>query len=97
MSRHILKSDGKTEVVVGWDHPMLTYFAHIYQLGEDGEPVDMVIDPVTHEEKDPTIRIGGMVREIYDLESFYAVLRRHGVTLSPALGATLYRDRDEGR
>jgi hypothetical protein len=36
VSRHILRSDKRWEVVVGYDPPLDTYFCQVYQAGEEG-------------------------------------------------------------
>lgn len=83
MSRHTVPArNPKHTVVVGWDHPMQTFFAHVK-------------DPSLGEEKEMLLWLGGKLREVYEVEdlakrlSFYA-------TLSPVICTRLYADRDGG-
>jgi len=83
MSRHEIpgRSPGTT-VFVGWDHPLMTYFVQVYDTASS--------------EEGPAVWLGASWREIYDLDDLKRAIRRHA-DLTEELGATLYRDRDEGR
>jgi hypothetical protein len=37
MSRHVVRDDEQFRVVVGWDPPLQTYFAHVHDLSKDEE------------------------------------------------------------
>jgi len=37
VSRYIIYEQGDTEVVVGWDNPLATFFAHVYDNSRDAE------------------------------------------------------------
>lgn len=77
MSRHTLE-DG---TVVGWDHPMLTFFAQ--RLDESEE---VAIES-----------LGDRPREFYDLDPFVKACAAIGLKLPLDLQAALYMDRDLGR
>ena len=74
-----------TMVVVGWDHPLLTYFVHVYAPGDKPGECD-----------GPQVWLGGKPRELYDLDDLKRVVFRHA-ELSAELLVTLYRERDERR
>lgn len=84
MSRYELAGrDAGTRVVVGWDHPMLTYFVHVF-------------DPEAEARKEgPSVWLGGRACELYDLDDLKRAIAPYA-DLPRDLAATLYGDRDEG-
>ena len=89
MSQHIVKIDGQTEALVGWDQPMLTYFAQIYKIDGQGERI-------AAEDGGTILQIGTRNFEIYELEEFLTKLGSR-IPLDRKLRAALYADRDDGR
>jgi hypothetical protein len=81
MSRHRLKDN----VIVGWDHPMLTYFAQDFTNEDEvtGAPGWSIGD--------------SKIREFYDLEPFKQELAKRGIELPLKLEGELYMDKDLGR
>ena len=65
MSRHELAALDKTAscIIVGWDRPLGSYFAHVYLTGDDNE-FDL-----------PTICVGDDFREITDPAHIIDVVR----------------------
>ena len=85
MSRHeVAGRKPGSLVVVGWDHPLLTYFVHVYAPGD-----------IPGECDGPKVWLGGTPRELYDVDDLKRAVRPHA-DLSPELLARLYGDRDEG-
>ena len=85
MSRHELAGrDPCHRIVVGWDHPMLTYFVHVHTPASD-----RIGDG-------PEVWLGGNPRELYDLPELKRAIGRYA-DLSQELLSVLYLDRDEGR
>ncbi len=89
MSQHIVPIDSNTEALVGWDQPMLTYFAQIYKIDEAGERV-------AAEDGGTILQIGTGNFEIYTLEEFLGKIGSR-IPLDRKLRAALYADRDDGR
>jgi hypothetical protein len=85
MSRHTIpaKDDGH-EVVVGWDQPLLTFFAIVYDKSKRGTDDDIVLWK------------GTRPREIYEVEDLRRVLGKYA-KLGSEMRSTLYGDKDEGR
>lgn len=83
MSRHTVTLNGRN-LVVGWDHPMLTFFAQDYTTEDE-------------ETGAPCWAIGDDFEAFYDLGEFKRELARNDFTLPHALEADLYMDRDLGR
>ena len=71
-----------TKVAVGWDPPMQTYFVQVYDSASD--------------EEGPTVWLGGMLRELYELEVLERAIRPHA-ELPLELRSALCLDRDEDR
>ena len=87
MSRHeIPAKDPRHKVIVGWDHPLLTYFAQV---------IDRAKEDAGEDEKF-VLWIGCSLREIYEVEDLERRMRRFA-DLPNGMGATLYGDKDEGR
>lgn len=86
MSRHATRI-GEREIVVGWDHPLLTYFGMEYDLS--------ATDPDTQ----PRVWVGTDLRELYELDDLRRAMRKvEGArAFIDSIGATLYGDKDEGR
>lgn len=86
MSRHVVPGlkPGVT-VVIGWDQPMLTYLIHVFAPGD-----------IPGECDGPEVWLGGVPRELYDLNDLKRAIRPHA-ELTLELAGTLYTDRDEGR
>lgn len=87
MSRHEIPArDPAHKIIVGWDHPLLTYFAQvIVRRKEKTDPDNKFV-----------LWIGCSLHEIYEIEQLAARLRRFA-ELTPEMRATLYGDKDEGR
>jgi hypothetical protein len=87
MSRHEIPARNPAhKVIVGWDHPLLTYFAQVIDwtkedAGEDGKFV---------------LWVGCSLREVYEIEDLERRLYRYA-ELSRKISSTLYSDKDEGR
>lgn len=87
MSRHEIPTrDPSHKIIVGWDHPLLTYFVQVIDRAK--------------EKSDPDNKLllwrGTTVRELYEVEDVRRALRKYA-DLTPEMGATLYGDKDEGR
>lgn len=87
MSRHEIPArDPRHKIIVGWDHPMQTFFLQVIdrQLEDDGA-----------DEK--FIRWEGCsLREIYEVDQLGRRMARYA-DLTAEMGTTLYGDKDEGR
>jgi hypothetical protein len=85
MSRYTLTPINPThEVVVGWDHPLLTYF--------------LIVKDMTKENEDDSIIrwVGTKYREIYEVDQLQLIASRYA-PISADQAALLYGDKDEGR
>lgn len=84
MSRHAVQAkNANHEVVVGWDHPLLTYFMIVYDKRKKGD--DRVV-----------AWKGTNLRELYEIADLRRLL--HPYAELPMETATmLYGDKDEGR
>ena len=87
MSRHKIPARNPAhKVIVGWDHPLLTFFVQVIDRAkEDAGDDDKFV-----------YWAGTSLREIYDEDQ----LARHArpyADLSHDIRATLYGDKDEGR
>lgn len=80
MSRHEIPHK-KYFIVVGWDHPMQTFFAQVKKSKNHDY----------HQ-----LWVGTQMREVYEIDKLEHLLR-HYTKLTPELKATLYGDKDEGR
>lgn len=87
MSRHEIPAfDPLNTVIVGWDHPLQTFFAQVKsRLLEKTDPDDPFL-----------LWVGCSLREIYEIEDLAAALRSFA-ELTVELRVTLYGDKDEGR
>jgi protein gp37 len=87
MSRHeIPAKDSNHKVIVGWDHPLLTYFAQVIDRRKEN----------AGEDEKFVLWLGTSLREIYEVDQLERRIRRFA-ELTPDMGPTLYRDKDEGR
>ncbi len=89
MSHHEIPANdpAKYRVIVGWDHPLQTFFAQVIDRRAEDEGADKKI----------VMWIGCSLREIYEVEQLRRRLPKSIVRLSPEMGAKLYGDKDEGR
>lgn len=87
MSRHEIEGfDPLNKVIVGWDHPLQTYFAQVKStLLEKTDPDDPFL-----------LWVGCSLREIYEIEDLARKLRRYA-EIPQEMRVTLYADKDEGR
>lgn len=84
MSRHQLVPKNKNhEVVVGWDHPLLTYFVIVKDKTAKGD--DQVI-----------CWVGTQPRQLYEVEDVLHYAKLYA-DIPPNLGVKLYGDKDNGR
>jgi len=74
------------KIIVGWDHPLLSYFVQV---------IDRAKEAAGSDEKF-VLWHGCSVCEIYEVEQLDRIVRRYA-DLTPRLRATLYGDKDEGR
>lgn len=87
MSRHEVPArEPAHKVIVGWDHPLLTFFVQVIDRAkeDDDEDEKFVLWAGTHR------------CELHEVEDLAACVRRYA-TLSAEIRATLYGDKDEGR
>lgn len=84
MSRHEIPAVHK--IVVGWDHPLQTFFVQV---------IDRAREDAGEDEKF-VLWSGCTFREIYEVDQLARIVSRYG-KLTPAMGAVLYGDKDEGR
>ncbi len=87
MSRHeIPAKDPAHKIIVGWDHPLQTFFLQVIdRAAEAAESDDKMV-----------AWDGCSPREMYEVEHLKRRLARYA-ELTPETGATLYGDKDEGR
>lgn len=86
MSRHeIPGKDPNHKVIVGWDHPLLTFFVQVIDRRKEqaGDDEYMVLWS------------GTRPRELYEVDDLVREARQF-VRLSPQMRARLYGDKDEG-
>lgn len=87
MSRHEIPAhDPAHKVIVGWDHPLMTFFAQVIDRRREVE------------ERDDKMVLwrGCKFRELYEVDDLARAIARYA-ELTPEMGATLYGDKDEGR
>jgi hypothetical protein len=87
MSRHELTAkDPNHRVIVGWDHPLLTFFVQVIDKRlEDTDDRDrMVLWKGTH------------IQELYEVEHVGRIAGRYA-EFTADMASTLYGDKDEGR
>ncbi len=87
MSRHELEPfDRRHKIIVGWDHPMMTFFVQVIdRAAEDAGDDDKFV-----------LWQGTDIREIYEIEQLVRIVRPYG-DIGADLRGVLYGDRDEGR
>lgn len=86
MSRHEIPARNPThKVIVGWDHPLLTFFAQVIDRAkEDAGDDDKMV-----------LWLGTSLRELYEVEHLARVVGRYA-ELTPDMRARLYGDKDDG-
>ena len=86
MSRHEVPAlDPLNTVIVGWDHPLRTFFAQVKsKLLEKTNPDDPFL-----------LWIGCSLREIYEIEDLAHALRQYAF-LDANIRTKLYGDKDAG-
>jgi hypothetical protein len=87
MSRHEIPArDPAHKIIVGWDHPLQTFFMQVIdRKAEDAGDDDKFVS-----------WLGCSLREIYEVDQLGRRLARYA-DLTPEMGVTLYGDKDEGR
>jgi hypothetical protein len=88
MSQRIVPIDKTKEAQIGWDQPMLTYYAQIYKLDESGRRVSA-------EHGGTILWVGTKQTELYTLEDLIVALRGQ-LKLTHEMKVQLHCDRDEG-
>lgn len=87
MSRHEIPArDPAHKIIVGWDHPLQTFFMQV---------IDRKKEAAGKDEKFVAWK-GMVLREIYEVDDLRRRLSRYA-ELTQDTGATLYGDKDEGR
>lgn len=86
MSRHeIAARDPAHKVIVGWDHPLLTFFAQVIDRAkEDAGDDDKFM-----------LWVGTRPRELYEIADLARAIRKYA-DLEPGIRAKLYGDKDDG-
>jgi hypothetical protein len=87
MSRHEIPARNPAhKVIVGWDHPLLTFFVQVIDREREdaGDDLKMILWR------------GTSLRELYEVEDVRRTVAAFA-DLSPEIGAKLYGDKDEGR
>jgi hypothetical protein len=86
MSRHEIPAKNPDhKVIVGWDHPLLTYFAQVIDRAKE----------VTAPDDKIVFWVGTGWREIYEVEDLARRIRNFA-ELSFLMRARLYADKDDG-
>lgn len=87
MSRHEISAvNPALKIIVGWDHPMMTFFIQVINREKEDKGYD-----------DKHVYWAGLkLREIYEVEDLVRHARPYG-NISYELRTTLYGDKDEGR
>jgi hypothetical protein len=89
MSRHEIPAlNPAHKVIVGWDHPMQTFFVQVIDRAKE--------DAGDDEDDKFVLWVGCTPRELYEVEDVRRAVRKFA-DLTPEMGATLYGDKDEGR
>lgn len=90
MSRHELTSrDPAHKVIVGWDHPLMTFFLQVIDREKEAAGGSAADDKII-------LWRGTRPREIYEVDHL-ARYARQWAEFTPEIGATLYGDKDEGK
>lgn len=86
MSRHEIPARNPAhKVIVGWDHPMLTYFAQVIDRAkEDSGDDDKMV-----------LWVGTNFQELYEIDHLARAVRKYA-DLPAEIGAKLYGDKDDG-
>ncbi len=80
MSRHIVQArDKKYEIVLGWDSPLNTYFAQVYDRSIEDEDDQLILWEA------------GTPKPIHDLEQLTRIVWKYAVVPQDIL-TRLYRD-----
>ena len=86
MSRHQIRArDPNHKVIVGWDHPLLTYFAQV---------IDRKKEDVGDDDKF-VLWIGTSPHEIYEIDDLRREIRPYAY-FPEDIAAKLYGDKDGG-
>jgi hypothetical protein len=87
MSRHeIVARDPAHKIIVGWDPPLMTFFAQVMdRRAEEAGWDDKFL-----------LWVGCSCQEIYEVEQLARKISKYAV-LTPEIGSILYGDKDEGR
>jgi len=87
MSRHeIPAANPAHKVIIGWDHPLQTFFVQI---------IDRELEAAGEDDKFVRWR-GTHLRELYEVEDLVRTVGKYAV-VTAEMRATLYGDKDEGR
>lgn len=83
MSRYEIESQ-KKKYVVGWDHPLQTFFLQVHDL-------------TLPEDEQVVVSLGSTVEtEMYEVEQLVQAASQHGLDIPYRLEMDLYEDRDDG-
>lgn len=88
MSRHeITARDPAQKVIVGWDHPLLTFFVQVINIAneEAGDDDNKVV-----------MWRGTSMREIYEVDKLRRLVSPYAA-LTGEMSSTLYGDKDDGK
>lgn len=88
MSRYeIAARDPEQKVIVGWDHPLLTFFVQVINIAneEAGDDDNKVV-----------MWRGTSMREVYDVDKLARLVAPYA-SLSSEMRSTLYGDKDDGK
>jgi hypothetical protein len=83
--RQIRPRDPAHKVIIGWDHPLQTYFAHV---------IDRKKEAAGRDDKF-VLWIGAAPREICEVEDLRQRIKPWAY-INAEIGAKLYGDKDEG-
>lgn len=72
------------KVIVGWDHPLLTFFLQVIDRKREGTDNHLLVWRGTNR------------REIYEVDRLAVIARPYAI-LSNEIRSTLYGDKDEGK
>lgn len=87
MSRHVIRDDDSYEIAVGWDPPLRTYFAQVY----DKEAFREALEGNAHADEVLTVWIGGKEPWIKEPEGLIVALAPY-VKLDDEMLLTLRED-----
>jgi hypothetical protein len=87
MSRHEIPARNPDhKVIVGWDHPMMTFFVQVIDIHKEEAGKDAKF----------VLWKGTAPYELYEVDALAKVVARFA-DLTPAVRVMLYADKDEGR